>query len=192
MGSLVTAETEGPRDSAARSAMPERSTAHRAASAGACSPLVRQGQAGTKTRDRAPRSAAGQAGETTYHLYSVPGVIPKPYLATYFACTSADTASIRVGVEVFGSAGGDAINDVVAYSVVVGPGATVTFGTVSAGWGFTNDVGCGTGIISASARILGTSKKLVCTAFLAEPYNVPPASMAQLTIIAKTKQKAAN
>ena len=43
-----------------------------------------------------------------------------------------------------------------------------------------------------SARILATSKKLTCTAFLADPGNAPPTSMAQLTIIAKLKQKAAN
>jgi len=43
-----------------------------------------------------------------------------------------------------------------------------------------------------SARILATSRKLACTAFLAEPFNAPPTSMAHLTIIAKTKQKAAN
>ena len=43
-----------------------------------------------------------------------------------------------------------------------------------------------------SARILATSKKLACTAFLADDGNAPPTSMAQLTIIAKTKQKAAN
>jgi hypothetical protein len=43
-----------------------------------------------------------------------------------------------------------------------------------------------------SARILATSKKIVCTAFLADPSGTPPVSMGSLTIIAKTKQKAAN
>jgi hypothetical protein len=43
-----------------------------------------------------------------------------------------------------------------------------------------------------SARILATSKKLACTAFIADAGNSPPASMAHLTIIAKLKQKAAN
>lgn len=43
-----------------------------------------------------------------------------------------------------------------------------------------------------SARILSTSKKLMCTAYRADYANSPPTSMVQLTIIAKTKQKAAN
>jgi len=43
-----------------------------------------------------------------------------------------------------------------------------------------------------SARILATSKELACKAFLADTGNAPPTSMAQLTIIAKLKQKAAN
>jgi len=43
-----------------------------------------------------------------------------------------------------------------------------------------------------SARILSTSKKLVCTAFVADDGNAPPTSSWELTIIAKTKHKAAN
>ena len=45
-------------------------------------------------------------GATTLHLYSVPGVIDGGGLATYFACPSTDTAAMRVGVELFGPAGG--------------------------------------------------------------------------------------
>lgn len=37
-----------------------------------------------------------------------------------------------------------------------------------------------------------TSKKLACTAWVADAFNAPPTSSWQLTIIAKTKQKAAN
>lgn len=44
----------------------------------------------------------------------------------------------------------------------------------------------------AAARIVATSKKLACTASIVDPNNQPPTSMVQLTIIAKTKQKAAN
>jgi len=45
---------------------------------------------------------------------------------------------------------------------------------------------------SGSARFLAASKKLACIAFLADPSSAPRTSMAQLTIIANTKQKAAN
>jgi len=50
----------------------------------------------------------------------------------------------------------------------------------------------GGAIAKGFARILSTSKSLVCTAFIADPGNNLPVSMVALTIIAKTKQKAAN
>ena len=133
------------------------------------------------------------AGSTTYHLYSVPGVIAGGGLDTYFSCTSTEaTATIQAGVEIFASPGGAAANDAAATSLPVGPGATVIFGTSSAvGISINSNLGAG-GFSKGSARILATSKKLVCTAFLADPGNAPPTSMAQLTIIAKLKQKAAN
>ena len=131
------------------------------------------------------------AGATTFHLYSVPGVIAGGGLGTYFSCTSTDTATMQIGVELFGPAGGAPGNDAAATSLSVAPGATVMFGTGTAA-GLSISSNLGDGFSNGSARILATSKKLVCTAFLADPGNAPPTSMAQLTIIAKLKQKAAN
>jgi len=132
------------------------------------------------------------AGETTYHLYSVPSVISSGGLGTYFGCTSLDTATMQVCVEVFGGAGGAPIsNDCSSTSLSVAAGATVIFGTISPA-GISISSSLGAGISRGSARILATSKKLTCTAFLADVFNAPPASMTYLTIIAKTKQKAAN
>jgi hypothetical protein len=37
-----------------------------------------------------------------------------------------------------------------------------------------------------------TSTKLISSAYLADPGGVPPVSMTYLTIVAETKQKAAN
>ena len=51
-----------------------------------------------------------QAGATTQFLYSVPGAYADTVLATFFSCTSTDTAPQQVGVEVFGSAGGGSLN----------------------------------------------------------------------------------
>ena len=130
-------------------------------------------------------------GVTTIHLYSVPGVIAIGGLETFFSCTSTDTATMQVGVELFAFAGGAPINDAVATSLNVAPGGTVIFGT-SAAVGISISSNLGSGFSKGSARILATSKKLACTVFLADPGNAPPTSMAQLTIIAKTKQKAAN
>ena len=131
------------------------------------------------------------AGATTLHLYSVPGVIAE-VLGTYFSCTSTDTVTIQVGVELFGSLGGAPANDAAATSLSVAPGATVIFGTGGAAGIFISSSLGGGSFSKGSARILATSKNLACTAFLADRLNDPPTSMAQLTIIAKLKQKAAN
>lgn len=131
------------------------------------------------------------AGATTFHLYSVPNIIASSGLETFFGCTSTDTATMQVGVELFAGPGGAPANDVAATSLSVAPGATVTFGTGAAvGISISSDLG---GFFSkGSARVLATSKKLVCTAWVADAGNAPPTSSWQLTVIAKLKQKAAN
>ena len=133
-----------------------------------------------------------QAGAKTLHLYSVPGVIAGAGgIETYFSCTSTDTATMQAGVELFGGPGGAPDNDAAAISLSVAPGATVIFGTGGAA-GISISSNLGGSFSKGSARILATSKKLACAAFLADRGNDPPTSMAQLTIIAKLKQKAAN
>ena len=118
------------------------------------------------------------ASATTLHLYSVPGVIGGGGLGTYFACTSTDTAAMQVGVELFGPAGGAPGNDAAATSLAVAPGATVIFGT-SAAAGISIDSSLAGAFSSkGSARILATSKKLACTAFVADVGNAPPTSLA--------------
>ena len=69
------------------------------------------------------------AGATTFHLYSVPGVISSGGLRIYFSCTSTDTATMHVGVELFDALGGAPANDDAATSLSVIAGATVIFGT---------------------------------------------------------------
>jgi hypothetical protein len=90
-----------------------------------------------------------------------------------------------VGVELFGAAGGPPSNNAVTSSLSVAPGATVVFGTVSP-VAFVVDSTLGI-LGNGSARILATSKKLACTAFVADRLNAPPTSAWQLTVIAKTK-----
>ena len=129
------------------------------------------------------------AGETTYHLYSVPGVISSGGLETYFSCTSTDTAPVQVCVEVFPSFGGPPTsNDCSLTSLSVAPGGTVLFGTNAAFW-VTVDSPLGGSTSKASARIVATSKKLACTAWVADLANAPPTSAWQLTIIKQKKQK---
>src|SRR5439155_19938192 len=95
------------------------------------------------------------AGQPTYHLYSVPGVIRGGGMETFFSCTSTDTATMQVGVEIFGSAGGAPVNDATAESLSVGPGGSVVFSTGPAVWiGVNGLVPAGS---KGSARILATS-----------------------------------
>jgi hypothetical protein len=131
-----------------------------------------------------------RAGKKTFHVYSVSGVGHwGGFFGAYFSCTSTDTATMQVGVEVFGDPGGGPANDAVATSLSVDPGATARFGTANAvGIAIHSDLVAGI-VAGGSARILATSKKLVCTAFLAERFNAPPTSMVYLTIIKKLKQK---
>jgi hypothetical protein len=128
----------------------------------------------------------------TQHVFTVPGVVTPGGLDAFFTCTNLDAVNVTIGVEIFGSPGGAAINDAADTSLNVATGATVMFGT-GAAVGLVIDSNLGSGNFSkGSARILSTSKKIACTAFVADPSNAPPTSAWQLTIIAKTKQKAAN
>jgi hypothetical protein len=99
---------------------------------------------------------------------------------------------MQVGVEIFAGPGGGPVNDAAATSLTVAPGATVIFGTGSAA-DISIDSNLAVGFTSrGSARILATSTKLACTVYIADRTNAPPTSMTYLTIIARTKQKAAN
>lgn len=128
-------------------------------------------------------------GQPSYHLYSVPGVIESLGVDTFFSCTNTTNASIRVGVEVFYAIGGFGANDPGTSSLEIPAGGTRLFGTSATVW-VTVDSNVGAALGKGSARILATeSKGIICTAFLADPANAPPTSMAPLTIVKKTKQK---
>jgi len=132
-------------------------------------------------------------GEKALHLFSVSGVVTAGGLGTYFSCTSSSTATVRLSVELFDQ-DGNPLNDASAVSVSVAPGATTMFATQNDD---ANSSFSSVQLLTAapvflehgSARILGTGKSFVCTAFLADAYSGPPTAMAHLTVVAKTKQK---
>ena len=134
------------------------------------------------------------AGQKTLLLYSVPGVMNDSgtTLGTYFSCTSTSTSPQTVGVELFAPAGGGPVNTVTTTALTVAAGASVTFGTMNT---FANIVDADLGappMRKGSARILSTSKSLICTVFVADAAPSTPTVAWELTIVAKTKQKAAN
>jgi hypothetical protein len=127
----------------------------------------------------------------TQHVFTVPGLPNVAGLEAFISCTNLDAVSVTVGVELFDAVGGVG-NDAAATSLTLMPGQTLAFGTGFA-LNFTVDSVIG-GLISSkySARVLSTSKKIGCNAFVMDVANAPPTSGWPLTIIAKTKQKAAN
>ena len=136
--------------------------------------------------DSPPPTLQGQA---SFHLWSVPGVIRTGGLGTFFACTNTTDNPIRVGVELFGPGGGAAANDPSATSLNVAASATVLFGA-SAAVGLSVDSSLGFLASKGSARVLATAKSgIICSAFLADPGNAPPASMTTLMVVNKTTQK---
>ncbi len=131
-------------------------------------------------------------GQPAAHVFSVSGVVTSGGLGTFFSCTSTAKSNILVSVEVFDDDGTGSCNDASAVSQVVPPGGTVMFATQNSSTAFSSahlltpspiHIGAG------SARILATSKSVVCSAFVADAYNAPPTTMARLNIVAKTKQK---
>src|SRR5262249_19017606 len=112
-------------------------------------------------------------------------------LGTFFACTSTSTSSERVGVELFDSTG-SLLNDAATTAVTLSSGAAVIFATAGATGISVNQSFTPPTMQRGSARVISTSQSLVCTAFVADALNDPPVTSWQLTIIAKTKQKAAN
>jgi hypothetical protein len=127
----------------------------------------------------------------TQHVFSVAGVISNDSFSAYFSCTNAGSQSVTVGIELFGPAGGAPINTAATTAISLAPGATAIFGTTSSA-SFIVDGILGTGTVTkGSARILATSKKLICAAFLADPDSVPPVSTVSLAIVPK-QQKASN
>jgi hypothetical protein len=128
----------------------------------------------------------------TQLVYSVTGVRnlgPAP-LATLFSCTSTAKEPITVGVDVFNNAGGPPISP--AIPLPVAPGQTVVFATAPGVSYVADQIMPVPGIAKGSARIVSTSKSLICSAHVVDVAVNPPRTMSQLTIVAKTKQKAAN
>jgi len=127
----------------------------------------------------------------TQHVYDVPGVISNDSFSAYFSCSNSGNQSVTVGVEVFDQTGGASINTAAETAIRLAPGATAIFGTTSSASFIVDGIlGPGT-VINGSARILATSKKLICGAFLADPGSVRPISTLSLAIVAKG-QKTSN
>jgi hypothetical protein len=97
-----------------------------------------------------------------------------------------------VGVEVFGPAGGVALNDASATSQVVAPGGTVAFSAQATGFAVESVLMVST--TKGSARVLSTtrakaSQGILCNVVLHDQNNPTPLFMSSLPVIRKTTQQ---
>ena len=116
-------------------------------------------------------------GKASVRVYNAVGVIKANNLQTDFICTSIDSIPVDVGVEVFDETGalrnsisadnGSFVNVTPGVTVTVGTGSTVAFHedktiTFNASGNGANELKNG------SARVVGTSKNIACTAIIAD------------------------
>jgi hypothetical protein len=109
-------------------------------------------------------------GKAARTIYYVPNVIHNNGMETVFTCTSLDSMTIRIGIEIFDSIGGPPLNDV---SDPTGNGAgdvpiggTFTVGTDNTKVLSEDEVisGLPPNIRGGSARIVSNSKRIACSA----------------------------
>ena len=130
-------------------------------------------------------------GEKTKLLYTVVGVLDTNDMATSFHCTSTERVggkTIRLGIEVFNTSG-ILSNDVTAGAGTfpVAPGRTATLSTRDTSAFFEDNL-LATGVIGqGSARIIATSKNMLCSAMLVDPINATPTSMVMLPVSRSAK-----
>jgi hypothetical protein len=104
-----------------------------------------------------------------------------------FVCTNTLSATVIIGVEVFGPAEGAPLNDASATSLAVAPGAAVVFSEGGFA-GISVDSILGGGIVlKGSARVLTTtsfkaSQGVLCTTFFGDGVNDPPSLMTSLPV----------
>jgi len=132
-------------------------------------------------------------GNSARHVFTIPGVIKNNHLETIVMCTSLDRVSVTVALQVFASTGGAALNDVAAGEGVetLAPGETATIATGATVAIHEDDIIplAAASLRNGSARVISTSKKIGCVAFLIDELSDPPAMMAPLKVLSKTKQK---
>ncbi len=133
------------------------------------------------------------ASAATRVLYIVPGVIKNNGLESAFMCTNLDVAPVTFAVELFAPTGGGALNNVSSgvgngtFTIPAGGSATISTGSSV---GLHEDLAI-TGVLNVkngSARILGTSTQVLCTAVIVDKASTTPGTLATLKIFARRKQ----
>lgn len=129
-------------------------------------------------------------------IFLVPGVIKNNLVETVFLCTSLELVSpIVVGVEVFSDLGVGPLNSAALPTLegveTLDPGETALIATGATAGLHEDDIMTSlpsASLRNGSARIISTSKRIMCSAYLTDEINDPPTLMAPLPLISK-KQK---
>jgi hypothetical protein len=141
-------------------------------------------------------------GKPSVRVYHAVGVIKGNNLQTDFICTNIDSVTVDIGVELFDETG--ALRNSIAANdgsfVNVTPGVTVTVGTGSTVEfhedkfiTFNSAGNAADELKNGSARVIGTSKNIACTAIIADKVHtivdpavssVPPPPFTNLPLIA--------
>jgi hypothetical protein len=120
------------------------------------------------------------------HVYSVPGAMKSDKLDTVVACTDVDSVSVGLNVQYYDRFG--VLLNPTGPTFSIQPGESLHFATALLP-SIPLDVQWNTGTFVGSARVVATSKKLLCTAFILDNTSNPPISMMQLPVIRKVLQK---
>lgn len=135
-------------------------------------------------------------GLSMKHVFTVMGVTGYGDLHTVFMCTSLEKSKeVTVAIEVW-DYDGVLLNDVTQDNGVdtIDPGESTTMETEDsdddvAAFDEDEEIELSDDANHGTARILASSTKLACTALIADKVGDPPASMVNLHVIAKKKQK---
>jgi len=112
-------------------------------------------------------------------IYIIPNVIKNNNLETEFNCTNLERTTVRIGVEIFDRFGNGPLNDISSGvgdgAQDVPPGGAITIGTGNTAAIHEDEViqGLPTNVRGGSARIVSTSKRIMCQAFVVDEVNVP-------------------
>ncbi len=121
---------------------------------------------------------------------TVPGVMNTGTLGTFFFCTNPSEAPVAIAVQVL-ALDGTPINVWSDTSALLGPHTTEVWATdVADGLSVDQFQNMGIGMLNyGSAQILATSARIACSAFIADRYSNPPASMTTLSMVKGKQQK---
>ncbi len=152
-----------------------------------CAVLLLAAPAGAGLGDKPPLLNGDTKAK---HVYSMTGVLSETNgLSTVVTCTSLEKSKdLLFAVEFFGTFGA-ALNDVTTAGVVtIPPGETRSIGSLDTSM-YTETYAAGLSRIFEvlSARVLATSSKLLCNAFLVEEDGTPTVG-SRLPVYKKTKQ----